>query len=337
MTRRNFIAATAATAVAAAMPPAARCKMGFTPDSFAILRPPRTALEFLEKANSVGAGGVQASLASFEPDYLKKVRQKTEELGMYLEVLAPMPGPDTTQFEKTLQAAKEAGALSIRSACLSGRRYETFNTMTEWKAFQADSIQKIERALPLANKHKMPVGIENHKDWTVEEYVGMLKKYSSQYLGVCIDFGNNISLLDDAMEVVESLAPYVINNHIKDMAVEEYADGFLLSEVPMGKGMLDLKRMVAVVLKARPSATFSLDMLTRDPLMITCLTDKYWVTFPERKDKYLARAQAMVKKNKWPKALPRVTGLDREAQLRMEVDNLNQCVAYARDVLGLRT
>ena len=54
MTRRNFIATTAATAVAAAMPPPARCKMGFTPDSFAILRPPRTALEFLEKAHSVG-------------------------------------------------------------------------------------------------------------------------------------------------------------------------------------------------------------------------------------------------------------------------------------------
>jgi 3-oxoisoapionate decarboxylase len=336
VTRRNFIATTAATAVAAAMPPPARCKMGFTPDSFAILRPPRTALEFLEKAHSVGAGGVQASLASFEPDYLKKVRQKAEELGMYLEVLAPMPGPDTTQFEKTLQAAKEAGAESIRSACLSGRRYETFNTMAEWKAFQADSIQKIERALPIANKHKMPVGIENHKDWTVEDYVAMLKKYSSQYLGVCIDFGNNISLLDDPMEVVESLAPYVINNHIKDMAVEEYEDGFLLSEVPMGKGMLDLKRMVAVVLKARPSAKFSLDMLTRDPLKITCLTEKYWVTFPERKGKYLPRALAMVKKNKWPKALPRVTGLDREAQLRMEMDNLNQCVAYARDELGLR-
>lgn len=336
MTRRDFIAATAATAVAAAMPPPARCKMGLTPDSFAILRPPRTALEFLEKAHAVGAGGVQASLASFEPDYLKKVRQKKEELGMYLEVLASLPGPDTTQFEKTVQAAKEAGAESIRTACLSGRRYETFDTLAQWKTFVADSIQKIERALPIANKYKLPVGIENHKDWTVEEYVAMLKKYSSEYLGVCIDFGNNISLLDDPLEVVESLAPYVINNHIKDMGVEEFEDGFLLSEVPMGKGFLDLKRMVGAVLKARPSAKFSLDMLTRDPLKITCLTGKYWVTFPERNGKYLARTLAMVKKNKSPQALPRVTGLDREAQLRMEMDNLNQCLAHARDQLGLR-
>ena len=203
MTRRSFIATTAATAAAAAAPALGRCKMGFTPDSFAILRPPRTALEFLERAHS-GRRGRRAGLARFvDPDYLKKVRQKKEELGMYLEVLSPLPGPDTTQFEKTLRAAREAGAEAIRTACLSGRRYETFDTLEKWKTFVADSTQKIERALPIANKYKLPVGIENHKDWTVEEYVAILKKYSSEYLGVCIDFGNNISLLDDPMEVVE--------------------------------------------------------------------------------------------------------------------------------------
>lgn len=335
MTRRNFIAATTATAATAMQAPA-RCKMGLTPDSYAILRPPRTAIEFLERSHSMGAGGVQATLASFEPDYLKKVRQKTEELGMYLEVLTPMPGPDSTQFEKTVQAAKEAGAECIRTACLAGRRYETFNSQEQWKTFVAESMQKIERAAAIAGKHKFPIGIENHKDWTVEDYLGILKKYSSEYLGVCIDFGNNVALLDDPNEVVESLAPYVINTHIKDVAVEEYEDGFLLSEVPMGQGILDLKRMVAAVLKARPSAKFSLDMLTRDPLKITCLTEKYWLTFPERNGKYLARALTMVRKNKPAKPLPRVTGLDREAQLRMELDNIAQCVAYARDHLGLR-
>jgi sugar phosphate isomerase/epimerase len=335
VTRRNFIAATTATAATAMQPPA-RCKMGLTPDSYAILRPPRTAIEFMERAHSVGAGGVQATLASFEPDYLKKVRQKTEELGLYLEVLTPMPGPDTTQFEKTVQAAKEAGAECIRSACLAGRRYETFNSLDQWKTFVAESMQKFERAAAIANKHKFAIGVENHKDWTVEDYLAILKKYSSEYLGVCIDFGNNLSLLDDPNEIVESLAPYVINTHIKDMGVEEYEDGFLLSEVPMGQGILDLKRMVAAVLKARPSAKFSLDMLTRDPLKITCLTEKYWLTFPERNGKYLARALAMVRKNKPAKPMPRVTGLDKEAQLRMELDNINQCVAYARDHLGLR-
>lgn len=334
MTRRNFIGTTAASVV---MQPPARCKMGLSPDCFVILRPPRTAHDLLEKAYSVGAGGIQVPLTSFEPEYLKKVRSRAEELGMYLEVTTAMPGADTAQFEKTLVAAKEVGAECVRTVCLSGRRYETFNSLEQWKTFVADSMQKIERILPLANKHKMPVGIENHKDWTVEDYVAILKKYSSEYLGVCIDFGNNVALLDDPMEVVESLAPYVINTHIKDMGVEEYEDGFLLSEVPLGTGICDLKRMVAVVRKVRPNVKFSLDFLTRDPLKITCLTEKYWLTFPERNGKYLARSLALVRKNKRSTPLPRVTGLDREAQLRMEMDNVKQCVAYARDQLGLRS
>jgi 3-oxoisoapionate decarboxylase len=333
VTRRTFLSAAAVPAMAQ---PPARTSMGFTPDSFAILRPPRTALEFLQKAYETGAGGVQATLASTDAAYLKQVRARTEQLGMYFELLAPLPPEDTTQFENSVRAAKEAGAMCIRSACLSGRRYETFNSLEQWNAWVADAKARLARAVPIAEKHKLPLGIENHKDWTAAEMPAVLKSYSSEYLGACIDFGNNISLLDDPMELIEALAPFVINTHIKDMGVEEYQDGFLLSEVPLGQGILDLKRIVALLQAKRPSVKFSLDMLTRDPLKITCLTPKYWLTFPERNGKYLARTLAMVRANKPREPLPRVTGLDREAQLGLEAGIIAECVAYARDTLGLR-
>jgi hypothetical protein len=34
--------------------------------------------------------------------------------------------------------------------------------------------------------------------------------------------------------------------------------------------------------------------------------------------------------------LPRITGLDRDAQLRLEMDILTQCLTYAREELGLK-
>jgi len=166
--------------------------------------------------------------------------------------------------------------------------------------------------------------------------VPLLKSYSSQYLGACIDFGNNMALLDDPMELVEGLAPFVINTHIKDMAVEEYQDGFLLSEVGMGSGILDLKSMVAVIRKHKPDVKFSLDMLTRDPLKIPCFTEKYWVPFPDRNGKYMARTMAMVRAHKPAQPLQRLTGLERPRQLEIEMENLNHCLWYARDQLGLR-
>ncbi len=329
MTRREFVAAGAAL-----MQAPARTSMGLTPDSFPMSRPPRTALEFLERAHSMGAAGVQATLASFDTGYLKRVRSRVEELGMYLEVLAPLPGEDTSAFEQIVRGAKEAGALALRSVCLSGRRYENFDSLEKWKGFVAEAKAKLARAVPIADKYRIPIGIENHKDWTIAEMVPLLKSYSSEYLRACIDFGNNVSLLDDPVDVVEALAPFAANTHVKDIAVEEYEDGFLMSEVPLGDGILDLKRMLAAVSRARPEVRFSLEMLTRDPLKIPCLTDKYWATFPDRNGRYLARALALVRKR--ATRLPRVTGLDREAQLRLEAENNNRSLAYGRDQLGLR-
>ncbi len=70
--------------------------------------------------------------------------------------------------------------------------------------------------------------------------------------------------------------------HIKDMAVEpRSADGFLLSEVPFGEGVLNLKQMVNTLRARDPEILFCLEMITRDPLKIPVFTDKYWATFDD--------------------------------------------------------
>jgi hypothetical protein len=48
------------------------------------------------------------------------------------------------------------------------------------------------------------------------------------------------------------------------MAVAPYEDGFLLSEVPMGEGFLDLETMVDMLRQKDPNIVFDLEMITRD-------------------------------------------------------------------------
>lgn len=336
MTRRTFLAASTGAAAAAVVPPPARSAMGFSPDCFGISRAPRTPLEYLQYAYDRGAGGIQAPLTQFDPEYLKKVRELAGQLRMYLEITTALPGEDTSAFERTVKAAKEAGASCIRSVCLSGRRYENFNSLDDWKRFVSESRAKVARAVPIMDRNRIPLGLENHKDWTIDEMVPLLKQYSSEYFGVCLDWGNNLSLLDDAVEVVERLAPFTINSHIKDMGVEEYQDGFLLAEVPLGQGILPLRRMLDTIQRARPAAKHSLDMLTRNPLLISCLTEKYWATFPERNGIFMARALRKVRANKPAKPLVKLDGMSPEARQQLEQENVRQCVDYARDQLGLR-
>lgn len=331
MTRRSFFM----TAAGAWGAPPRRTAMGLDPYSFALRRQSSEALDFLEFAHSLGAGGGQVTLKSFEPEYLKQVRESAARLEMYVEILGGLPKEDPAPFEALVRAAKQVGALAIRVACLGGRRYETFSHLDDWGRFVAESRARIARAVPIVEKHRVPLGIENHKDWTLEEMVRLLREYSSEYLGACIDFGNNIALLDDPNELIDGLAPFAVSTHIKDMAVEEYAEGFLLSEVPLGEGMLDLKGMVATILRSRPQVKFSLEMITRDPLKIPCLTEKYWVTFPDRNGRYLARTLAMVRANRPRRPLPTLSSLDAGGRLQLEIDNVRRSLDYARDELGL--
>ena len=93
----------------------------------------------------------------------------------------------------------------------------------------------------------MRLGIENHKGWRSAEQAAWLKRVSSEWVGVHFDFGNNISLCEEPAVTLKNLLPYTVACHIKDMAVQPYEEGFLLSEVPLGEGFLDIKGMVATL------------------------------------------------------------------------------------------
>jgi 3-oxoisoapionate decarboxylase len=311
---------------------APRVRMGIATTSFMIAWKPKDTYEFLEHCHALGAAGIQAPINGD----LQKIRARAEKLGMYIEAMVQLPhNGDTVAFDRELQNAKTVGAVAVRSACLGSRRYETFSSLADWQKFVAQSHSSLEATLPILDRYKIPLGLENHKDWTVDEMVALLKKYSSEYLGSCLDFGNNISLLDDPMEVVERLAPYAVSTHVKNMGVEHDSDGFLLSEMPLDKGFVDLPRMVGLVRQARPQTRFSLEMITRDPLHVPCLTDKYWVTFPDRNGRYLARTLTLVQKRQSSQPLPRVAQLSHDAHVRLEEENVVSCLRYAHENLNL--
>jgi sugar phosphate isomerase/epimerase len=303
---------------------------------------PKDTHEFLEHCHALGAAGIQAGVhgdiageATSRAD-ASRIRKRAEELGMFVEAMVVMPrGKDTAAFEQALKDAHEVGASALRAACLGTRRYETFPTLDAWQQHLTECHESIAAALPLLEKYKIPLGLENHKDWTDEEMAALMKKYSSEYFGVCLDFGNNISLLDDPMETIEKLAPYTVSTHLKDMAVDTYREGFLISEVLLGEGYIDLPRAVRLVQQARPNAHFSLEMITRGPLEVPCLTDRYWASFPDRGGMYLARTLRFVNTHKSTKPLPRISQLAHDEQLRVEDQNVIACLKYAHGNLGL--
>lgn len=290
------------------------------------------ALQLLEHCHQLGGGGIQVGVHEWTTDFSKKVRDKREQLGLYLEgsIGLPKNADEVTDFEQEVKNAREAGAQVLRTVCLSGRRYENFHTLEEFQEFKKKSLQSLQLAEPVVRKHKMKLAVENHKDWRADELVSLLRQIDSEWVGVTLDFGNSIALMEDPMEVVQALVPYLFSTHVKDMGVEEYADGFLLSEVPLGNGILDLPKIVSLCKQQNPQVTFNLEMITRDPLEIPCLQDAYWATFEGVSGSELARTLQVVRHHKYHTELPRVTQLLAEERLAQEEKNIVTSLSYSK-------
>jgi sugar phosphate isomerase/epimerase len=295
----------------------------------------KDAIDLMRHCHTIGAGGIQTTVGGWSKDFSKSVRAEREKLGMYLEgsISLPKNQEEVAKFETEVLMAKEAGATVLRTVCLSGRRYENFKSAAEWTVFRENSLKSIQLAEPIVRKHQVKLAVENHKDWKAAELAQLIRNLSSEWIGVTLDFGNNVSLLEEPMEVIRILAPYTFSTHVKDMGLKAYEKGFLLSEVELGTGIVDLKEAVNLCRTHNPNVTFSLEMITRDPLEIPCLEDGYWNTFENPSAQQLARILRMVRDNSYPNSLPQVKSLNPEQRLAFEEANVVKCLSYSRKEL----
>lgn len=295
------------------------------------------ALDLMDHCHEIGAGGVQVMVRGWGDDFSRKVRDRREKLGLYLEgsIGLPKDESDRERFEKEIIAAREAGAAIVRTVCLSGRRYENFQTLQAFEAFRESAIASLHLAEPVVRKYRVRLAVENHKDWRAGELAEIVSNLDSEWVGVNLDFGNNVALMEDPTDTARILQPWVTTTHVKDMGVEEYADGFLLSEVPLGDGFLELEKIVYLCREKNGAMHFNLEMITRDPLQIPCLTNAYWATYTNVPPGDLARMLRMVRKHRFSGALPKVSRLTPEEKLAVEEDNILKSLRFSKGGLGL--
>jgi sugar phosphate isomerase/epimerase len=292
-------------------------------------------LAFLDHCLALGAGGAQTGLGIRDDAAADQVRAKVEENKLFLEgsIGLPKTRADLERFEAEVRTAKRCGASLFRTVFLGGRRYEVFETAPAYREFLDQSRQSLAWARPVVEKHEVRMAIENHKDLEAPELADLVRKVDSPWVGVCVDVGNNIALLEEPEETARCLAPLALSTHVKDMGVEEYPDGFLLSEVPLGTGFLDLPKIMGILRGARPEIRMNLEMMTRDPLKIPCLLPRYWVTMESASGRKLAGMLRLVRLKAARPPLPRVSTLEREEQVKREEENVRQCLQYSREHL----
>ncbi|MCA8997634.1 MAG: sugar phosphate isomerase/epimerase [Planctomycetaceae bacterium] len=293
-------------------------------------------MRFLQHCVEVGAGGAQISLGILSREEIRTIQEFCQEFGLFLEgiVSPPRDFEDLNRFDREMQSAKDVGAMAVRTVVIPGRRYERFQSLEDFREAEKRARGMLERAAPIAERLRLPLAVENHKDQRNEERLRLFETISSEFVGACVDTGNSLALLEDPLETVRVFAPWAKSAHLKDQALLAVPDGFLLADIPLGKGCLNLREMVKTLKHHQPQLNLSLELITRDPLVVPCLQEGYWTTLPDVPAIDLARILRLAHLGPTDSG-PRVSGISKEKQVELERQNVQESLVYARNDLEM--
>ncbi len=99
----------------------------------------------------------------------------------------------------------------------------------------------IRNQLPLLKQNGIKIGIENHDRLKAMELANIMEHIGDEHCGICLDCANSLGAGEGLEHVVSVLAPYTINLHFKDFAIERlpHKMGFTITGAKPGTGMLD--------------------------------------------------------------------------------------------------
>jgi sugar phosphate isomerase/epimerase len=109
--------------------------------------------------------------------------------------------------------------------------------------------QIIRNAIPLLAERKIILAIENHDRFKAAEFVEMVQKTGSEFVGICLDSVNSMGAGEGLETVIGKLAPLTVNLHVKEFSVKRvfHKMGFVIEGCPLGEGMLPVAELTAKV------------------------------------------------------------------------------------------
>ena len=76
----------------------------------------------------------------------------------------------------------------------------------------------------------------------------MIRRLESPHVGICLDVGNPLAVLEDPVFAADKMAPFAVTTHFKDYALEMTNYGFKVKGCVIGEGVIDLDRIFDIIL-----------------------------------------------------------------------------------------
>jgi sugar phosphate isomerase/epimerase len=140
-----------------------------------------------------------------------------------------------------------------------------------------DRLAALRRAVTAAG---VILGIENHDRFTAAELAGIVRALGDDWTGVVLDTVNSFGALEGPDVVIGTLAPLVVNVHVKDFVISRapHMMGFTIEGCPAGRGRLDIPALFSTIRRYRDDITAVLELWTppQGSLASTIDTERSW-------------------------------------------------------------
>ena len=296
LTRRAFLASTAAAGAALAAP-AKPMPMGYNTYCLRALRWDDRKLLDYAASLKLDAIFLQDSLdpKAQDPAHWAEVRSQAKDLHLHLETggggVFPRTPADFQQsvdtIRKQLVRAKALGSPLMRCVMASDRASLPPGPIEQ----HMETMVKLLKAVkPFVVENEVKIAIETHKDLQSWELKQVLDTAGKDVVGVYLDTGNPVFVLEHPMTTIETLAPYALTLHLRDSIVYETKRGVALQWVPLGEGVVDFKQIMAKAQELCPNVYVYIKPITgRPPQEMPFLEQSFWQSYPRARAADLAR------------------------------------------------
>ena len=354
MRRRTFLQSAAGVALASPLGAASQPNIRLGMDAYSIRSLGWKAAQILDYAKALKLDAVMLSspdaFEGLEPAQLTKLRDDAASLGILVETAIGSICPTSSTYDqkagdpaefalKQLRIAKAVGAKVMR-CFLGGPADRKGPQPFEVHMFAMVNVLRSVRsqALDLGVK----IAIENHGDFQARELRSVIEQAGKDWVGVCLDNGNALTVVEDPMLTMEVLGPYAFTAHVRDSVVYEHPRGAAMQYVALGDGTQDLRAYVARFRELCPNAAFQLEVITgRTPVILPYLEPDFWKAFPNANAAEFARFVALAKKGRpfeGKMVIAEGGNMPPEFQAAMKAQqryDLERSLTYASKALGI--
>lgn len=262
-------------------------------------------------------------LGNLEPDNLRRVRARADELGLDLEIGMRSICPTSTMFDKAQGTAEEQigrmvdAARIVRSPIVRAVLGSSADRRGGIESRIDDTVKVLKNVRSRLMDAGVKVAIENHAgDMQARELKMLVEAAGPEFVGVCLDSGNPVWTIEDPHLTLETLAPYVLTSHMRDSALWNTPEGAAVRWTRMGEGNMGMEDYLRKYIEKCPGRAMSLEVIvSAQPRILNYRNPQFWDIYRNTPAWEFARFLALCDKGKpvlEPPADPAVTPAARQ-------------------------